>query len=181
MGAVPPAADLVLVGDSLAAGWPAERLAETVGRRAFNYGLPGDRVQNTLWRLREAFVAHLRPRQAVVVLGTNNLGDGDPPDAILRGLAEVFAVARGLWGEPGVVVVTIPRRGDPSAREADCRRVNAALMGALAPLAWARAIEADHWLGIGAQALSHLEPDRVHINAAGYDRLGAALRKELGP
>ena len=50
--AVPGAADLVVLGDSLAAAWPsADLLAARPGCVPFNFGLPGDRIQHTLWRL----------------------------------------------------------------------------------------------------------------------------------
>ena len=77
---LPRAADMVVLGDSLAASWPADLLsAAAPGRRIWNFGLPGDRLQNTLWRLAAIDTSHLRPALCLLLLGTNNLGDGDPP------------------------------------------------------------------------------------------------------
>ena len=177
--AVPPAADLVLVGDSLAAGWPPDLLAEAApGLRVFNFGLPGDRIQNTLWRLREGGMAHLRPQHTLILLGTNNSGDGDPPHAMLLGLEKLIDTVRRLWNGPEVHVVTVPWR-DSAAHEAARLRLNAALRRSLAGLGWAHAVDADQVLGTGTQALPHLEADRLHLSRAGYDRLGAALRTRL--
>jgi hypothetical protein len=81
---LPRAADLILVGDSLAAGWPTDLIAQP-WQHVFNFGLPGDRIQHTLWRLDVLPLAHLRPERVVILLGTNNLGDGDEPDTIAAG------------------------------------------------------------------------------------------------
>src|SRR4051794_24764410 len=106
--AVPERADVILMGDSLAAGWPAWMWNERLpGRAVFNFGVPGERIQNTLWRLEAIATGHLAPRWAVLLLGTNNLGDGDPPGAIAAGLAAVAARAGELWHEPGILLFTI--------------------------------------------------------------------------
>jgi lysophospholipase L1-like esterase len=169
---LPEAADLVLLGDSLAAGWPPDLItAVAPGRRVFNFGLPGDRVQNTLWRLREIPTGHLRPRDLVVLLGTNNLGDGDPPGAIAAGLELALAEARRLWAVPRTILVTIPRRGpEPGFREPDRLALNASLAGVGAEFL----IDADAVLDV-ADGTPSLLPDRLHLSEDGYKRLSAAL------
>lgn len=180
---VPSAADLVLVGDSLAAGWPADLLARAAPDGAvFNFGLPGDRIQNTLWRLGEGSVAHLRPRLVLVVLGTNNLGDGDPPGAVVEGLREVARVARRLWEEPDLILMTLPwRQTKDRQREAARLWINAALHSVSASLGRTRLIDADSVLGSGDEATTCLEGDGVHLNRAGHERLTAAIVRQLGP
>ncbi|TCM48699.1 hypothetical protein C8J36_113102 [Rhizobium sp. PP-F2F-G48] len=41
----------LLVGDSLAKFWPKTLQQERFGRSFINLGVPGDRVENILWRL----------------------------------------------------------------------------------------------------------------------------------
>jgi lysophospholipase L1-like esterase len=176
--ALPPAADLVLVGDSLAAGWPAEMVA-TAGRgqRTFNFGMPGDRIQNTLWRLAALPVDHLRPRGVLILLGTNNLGDGDEPEAIAAGIQAVIARIRRLWGEPHCILVTIPRRGPaPGFREPDRLRVNALLHHEATICGALDLIDADAvFAGTAEHRAVATEPDLLHLSLEGYKRLTAAL------
>jgi lysophospholipase L1-like esterase len=174
---LPRAADLILVGDSLAAGWPTDLIAEP-GQHVFNFGLPGDRIQHTLWRLNVLPLGHLRPERVVILLGTNNLGDGDEPDAIAAGLQAVVDRARDLWRQPECVLVTIPRRGPRNGfREADRLRTNARLALDAASSRQTDLLDADLALRIGGAGLPHVtEPDLLHLSREGYRRLGAALK-----
>jgi lysophospholipase L1-like esterase len=174
---LPRAADVILVGDSLAAGWPTDLIAEP-GQQVFNFGLPGDRIQHTLWRLDFVPLAHLRPERVVILLGTNNLGDGDAPDAIAAGLQTVIDRVRDLWGQPDCVLVTIPRRGPRGGfREADRLLTNALLARGAGTSGRTHLLNADLALRIGAAGLPQVtEPDLLHLSREGYRRLGAALK-----
>jgi lysophospholipase L1-like esterase len=176
--ALPAAADLVLVGDSLAAGWPAEMVATAApGQRIFNFGMPGDRIQNTLWRLAALSIDHLRPKGVLILLGTNNLGDEDEPEAIAAGIHAVVANVRRLWGEPHCILVTIPRRGPaPGFREPDRLRVNALLAHEATIPGALDLIDADAvFAGTAEHRTAATEPDLLHLSLAGYKRLTAAL------
>jgi lysophospholipase L1-like esterase len=170
---LPDAADLILFGDSLAAGWPRELHGQAFpGRRVWNFGLPGDRIQNALWRLGKVATAHLRPREVVLLLGTNNLGDGDPPEAI----AAVLRQALALWGDPRPVVLTVPRRGEPPGfRDADRAVLNETLRGELRAFQCATLVDADAALALASvREEPSLQPDLLHLSEAGYRRLGIA-------
>ncbi|WP_407529844.1 GDSL-type esterase/lipase family protein [Methylobacterium oryzisoli] len=171
---VPARADIVLVGDSLAAGWPSGHLPAG----AFNFGLPGDRIQTTRWRLRAVPLGHLRPRTALLWLGTNNLRDGDPVAEILAGLAALGQDLRRLWPEAALVHVTVPWRAPVLGRAAGDR---AALNAGLAALADGGLLDADALLGTEVRAARHLMADRLHLNAAGYAVMGGALVELLSP
>ena len=175
---MPDTADLILLGDSLAASWPAAFYPEAFpGRRVLNLGLTGDRVQNTLWRLGAMNIQHLRPREVVLLLGTNNLGDGDEAEAIARGIEKVLSTARLIWVEPHVFVVTVPRRGpDPGLREAERLHLNSILHTELPSSHGAVLIDADAMLDCSPPGYSSLLPDLLHLSPDGYRRLGDAFR-----
>lgn len=138
----------------------------------FNFGLPGDRVQNTLWRLDEIPTSHLRPRHVALILGTNNLADGDAPGAIAAGLATVMEKVARLWGEPLVILPAIARRrAGPLARDAQREELNRLLFAMEGPRI--RHVRSDLVLdALGADAF---EPDGIHISRLGYARLTDAL------
>lgn len=170
---VPEEADLVLLGDSNSAAWPNELLRRALPELAvFNFGLPGDRIQNTLWRLDEVETAHLRPRHVVLILGTNNLADGDGAEAIAAGLAAVIARIEALWGAPEIVLPAIAKRGaGPLARSEERIRLNALLLAMERPRL--RPVRSDLILDeLGPAAF---EPDGIHISMLGYARLTEAL------
>ncbi|MFE1598795.1 GDSL-type esterase/lipase family protein [Methylobacterium sp. ID0610] len=171
---LPPAADLVLLGDSLAAGWPAARLPAA----SFNFGLPGDRIETTRWRLRRVDLAALHPRAALLWVGTNNLGDGDPVAAILAGLAALAEELHGLWPGATLVMATLPWRAPlPGRPVADRNAVNHGIAGLARE---GRLLDAAGLLGGEAGAARALLADRLHVSEAGYARLGSALAGLLG-
>ena len=174
---VPGAADLILLGDSLAASWPVALYPEAFpSRRVLNLGLTGDRVQNTLWRLEAMNIQHLRPREIVLLLGTNNLGDGDGAEAIACGIKKVLSKVRLFWAEPRAFVVTVPRRGPgPGLREAERHRLNNILRTELPSSHGAVIIDADVALDCLPPAYLSLLPDLLHLSQDGYRRLSGAF------
>ncbi len=175
---IPDAADVILLGDSLVAAWPDALVAEAFpNRRVWNFGLPGDRIQNTLWRLETVATAHLRPREVVLLLGTNNLGDGDAADAIANGLVTLVGRIAELWGGPRIVLVTTPRRGDlPGFRNETRLAIRDQLSRDMAAMGGTILVDADDVFAEGQDEASSLLPDLLHISEAGYARLSAALR-----
>jgi lysophospholipase L1-like esterase len=74
--------DLLFVGDSITDGW---RNGEPKGgkpvwdkvwgpMKPFNIGIGGDQTQHVVWRLQQGEVAGIKPKLAVLMIGTNNLG-----------------------------------------------------------------------------------------------------------
>jgi lysophospholipase L1-like esterase len=177
--AIPDRADVILLGDSLAAGWPARMLSAIFpGHAVFNFGVPGERIQNTLWRLENVDTGHLAPRWAIILLGTNNLGDGDPAEAIAAGLSAVATKVRQLWHEPCLLLFTVPPRGaSPRFREHDRIRLNARLQEIWS--AENRSVLLDADLAFGPDPLTALDDDRLHLSLAGYDLLTGAIASHL--
>ncbi|MGX7706749.1 SGNH/GDSL hydrolase family protein [Methylobacterium sp. Gmos1] len=168
-----PAPDAVILGDSLAAGWPGPDLDRATGRPTLNLGVPGDRVQTTRWRLAAMAAFAIRPHLAIVMVGTNSFADGDNPETITAGLAALLASLRAAWAPPTLVLATLPWRASPPGRsEADRLAFNTAI----ADLARAEALLLlDCDAALGPDPATGLEADRLHLNAHGYAALGAAL------
>jgi lysophospholipase L1-like esterase len=175
---VPREADLVLIGDSLAAAWPGELLlAAALGKQIFNFGLPGDRIQNTLWRLKTIDLAHLKPQRAIILVGTNNLTDGDEPQAIATAVVSLVGAVRQLWVEADVIVVTIPSRGPPPGfREHERLHLNRLIAAAASKMEGTRVLHADGPLGIEDSDFSSLNrADLLHLSYEGYRRITVAI------
>lgn len=181
VAAIPAEADVVALGDSLVAGWPDALMQRAFpGATLFNFGFGGDRIQTALWRLDTLAVAHLRPRTCLILLGTNNLGDGDPPDAISAGLEAVAERVGALWQRPSLIVVTLPWRLPRTASgEGDRLKLNGKLLPELARRTGAILVESDRAFRHHEAAL-HLEEDGLHVSPSGYDRLTRLLSETLG-
>ena len=125
--------DLIFVGDSITQGW--EGAGKEVWnryysqRKALNLGVGGDWTQHVLWRLDNGNLEGVRPKAAVVMIGTNNSGKGrHAPPEILEG---VVAVVRKLQDKvPGIKVLLLgvfPRGEKFNAQRGDLQQVNQAL------------------------------------------------------
>lgn len=113
LGTVPDQADVVLVGDSLMANWPADMARRQFrSQHVWNFAVGGSVTQNTLWQLGKLGATTLRPREVVVLVGTNNLTRDDMPAcAIAAGIKAVAEAVHATWPTATTHVVGIPPRG----------------------------------------------------------------------
>ena len=175
-GSLPAKADTVILGDSLAVAWPASLLSAVfVAKTVFNFGVPGERIQNTLWRLKALGTAHLRPEAVVLFLGTNNLGDGDPPGEVAVGIAQVIETAARLWGSPKFLLITVPRRWDAREHESERLMLNESLRQRYERDRKVCLVEADGVLDPAARHIQFYEADGLHLAPEAYKALTRQL------
>ena len=109
--------DIIFIGDSITARW-LEAGREVwnkyyAPRHSLDFGIGGDKTQNVLWRLDNLAIQGLRPKVAVVMIGTNNLANHS--DEIADGVKAVLAKARAVF--PGVKIILVSIM--PNARAND--------------------------------------------------------------
>lgn len=108
--------DLLMIGDSITHGW------ETSGkyvwdkyytsRNAVNMGFSGDRTQHVLWRLRNGEIEGIKPKLAVLMIGTNNSnGDDNTARQIADGIKAIVCQLRTKLPETKVLILAIFPRG----------------------------------------------------------------------
>ncbi|OYW21544.1 MAG: GDSL family lipase, partial [Planctomycetales bacterium 12-60-4] len=127
--------DLIFLGDSITAGWENEGKdvwdTHFAPLHAVNLGIGGDRTQNVLWRLDNGNIAGIRPKLAVVMIGTNN-SDRNTPEEIAAGVTAIVRKLRQKLLTTRVLLLGIFPRG---ANNDDPRRqVNAATNAIIANL-----------------------------------------------
>src|SRR6266498_273844 len=177
------AVDLLLLGDSLAQGWPTD-LAQTLTRsgRVANWGVGGDETQTVLWRLSAPQARGLAPKAIVLLLGANNLFfRGDKPCAIAAGIEAVLHRITELWPKTYVLLVEVTPtyRGDIH-RENERLALNGLLRDM--PNRKPRLVTVngdDIFACDGKNACPNLAPDLLHFSAAGYQTLSARIRPVL--
>jgi lysophospholipase L1-like esterase len=91
--------EVLFIGDSITDAWRSgkqkaiwdERFAPL---KAANFGISGDRTQHLLWRLQNGELEGISPKVAVLMIGTNNIGQKDPET-----MASAFAGIRAVVAE----------------------------------------------------------------------------------
>ncbi len=173
------ACDLIFIGDSITFGWDGQLWKEHFApRRALNYGIPGDTVENVLYRLDYPGLHELQPKVAVILIGTNNSG---PAAETAKSILAVVNKTRALFPSAKIVLMDLL----PTARRtALVTAVNDLIQGYAdnktvfrLNLGERMTPEGDSWLGLG--------PDKLHLTAAGYaiwqDMLAPLLVQFMGP
>jgi lysophospholipase L1-like esterase len=179
-------AEVVFLGDSITYGWGEEGredlgkpswLAEFAPLKAANFGFSGDQTQHLLYRIENGELDG-HPRVAVVLIGTNNLSEGQSPEATASGVAAVVDAIHEVSPTTRVLLVgLLPRLpGADGPYSAGVKQVNAIVRG------WSREAEVE-FLDAGAAFLKpdgqldwDLSLDGLHPSAKGYRALADVLR-----
>ncbi|MCM5558355.1 GDSL-type esterase/lipase family protein [Pleomorphomonas sp. JP5] len=187
----PEWADIVLIGDSLFAGWRSDLPAAFPSSSIYDFAVGGDRAPNVLWRLESTDLSSLRPLAAALLIGTNDLAAGTPACAVATGIETIVERLQVIWPKTPVFVLTIPPRGADfhalDDRRLEVNRAIATLADRL-PNVHAVAIDDDAFTcgqydksrqaNAAAQRLScgNYADDNLHFSTAGYVVLGNTLR-----
>jgi beta-glucosidase len=171
--------DLIFIGDSITEGWDRALWAKYYGaRHALNYGVGGDTTQNVLARLQYPGLKTLKPRVAVILIGTNNTRN--TPEDIDAGVQAVVDATKADF--PGIKVILLDIL--PTARETDRMAAANQLISNISDeksvfrldLSPKMPKEGDNWKG--------LLPDRLHLTKEGYqiwaENMEPLLSKLLG-
>lgn len=179
-----PDAEIVFIGDSITAHLSDEGRFDTLpglaGRKALNLAVPGDQTENVLWRLDRLDLASLKPRQAVLLIGTNNLRGDDTACDILAGIDAILQRARTAWPAAQLVVVGILPRGPGMQFAIERRRdVNASLRAASAMAGFTFVDPTEAFLCGGGNTCGYFQDDLLHLLPAGYAHYWSVLRPAL--
>lgn len=115
--------DLIFLGDSITQGWNDNAVWKKYygSRKAMNAGIGGDQTQHVLWRLDNGNIDGIKPKLAVIMIGTNNSG-GNTSEDIAAGIKAIVARLRAKLPETKILLLGIFPRGDkPDNRQ---RQVN---------------------------------------------------------
>ncbi|MCQ4159163.1 GDSL-type esterase/lipase family protein [Roseomonas sp. GC11] len=173
----------VFLGDSLVQGWfPAIFQQFYAHRAAANLGVGGDFTQGLLARLAQGhWPASLRPRLAVILIGTNNLQYGGAPADVALGIAEAVRFIRARSPQTRILLVGLLPRGDTAAEplRRGIEQVNA-LIARCADQSHVFFSDAGTLLVDGQGRLSRdIAFDSLHLTMVGYALLSAGLEAQI--
>lgn len=176
---------LIFIGDSITHAWESagkETWAKHYTKRnAVNLGIGGDRTQHVLWRLDNGNVKNIKPKAAVVMIGTNNSGkDRNSAEEMIDGITAVVDKIHEKLPETKILLLDIFPRGQRiNDQRGKILQVNQVL---------SRLDARPHvtFLRIGQNFLSEdgsipkqIMPDFLHLTPKGYEMWAKAIEPTL--
>ena len=182
--------DLAFIGDSITQGW--EGRGKSVWqkyydkRNAINLGIGGDRTEHVIWRLTHGNLGKIKPKVAVVMIGTNNTGHFlQDPGEVAMGVKRILEILQERLPETQIVLHGIFPRGSGPLDEK--RLNNIAINQKIRRYADGDRIRflevGDQFLQADGTISKEIMPDQLHLSTEGYQRWANALEptlKELG-
>jgi len=178
-------AQVIFIGDSITQGWEGEGkevwAKYYAQRNAVNLGIGGDRTQHVLWRLDHGNLDGLKPRAAVVMIGTNNSnGEDNTVEQIADGVAAIVKQLREKLPQTKVLLLAIfPRSENPSPQRGKILQVNQIVQ----KLADDQSV---FWIDFGYKFVNRdgtiphdLMPDYLHLSRRGYEIWAEAIEDRL--
>jgi lysophospholipase L1-like esterase len=114
------AGDVVFLGDSITHGWEGQPKAWQEHFGAFNpvnLGIGGDQTGHVLWRITDGKeLENLKPKAAVIMIGTNNTG-GHTAEQIAGGIKAIVEELKRQKPGIKVLVLGVFPRGNPGDAE----------------------------------------------------------------
>jgi len=176
--------DLVFIGDSITQGW--ERNGKVVWakhygkRNAVNLGIGGDRTQHVIWRLDNGNLKGIKPKLAVIMIGTNNSGSNTPAEIA----AGVTAIVRQLQKKTPqtqiLLLATFPRGKNPSDARRQVNEKSNAIVAKLAKDENVTYLDiGDKFLGEDGSLSKEIMPDLLHLSKKGYQIWADSIEAEV--
>ena len=184
--------DLVFMGDSITQGWEGagkEVWRKFYGeRKAGNLGISGDRTEHLTWRLEHGNLEGQAPKVAVIMIGTNNLGNTKhSPQAVVAGITRVVETVQKASPQTEILLLGIFPRGEQpdNPHRAQIKQINEQI----SQLAEGEPEEGQggvHFLDIAETFLEEdgtlskqVMPDFLHLSPEGYERWAKAIEPTL--
>ena len=177
--------DLIFIGDSITQGWegdPGKDVWQKFygSRKAMNAGIGGDRTQHVLWRLEHGNIDGIKPKLAVVMIGTNNSGADSPGDIAAGIMAIVEKLREKLPGTKILLLGVFPR--GPNGED-EKRQVNVATNNIIKSLDDGKKVFyldiSDEFLGDDGKLSKQIMPDLLHLSTRGYEIWAEAIEPKV--
>ena len=151
--------------------WEADVWQKYYGeRKAMNAGIGGDRTQHVLYRLDHGNIDGLKPKLAVIMIGTNNSGT-DSSEDIAAGIKAIVEKLRTERPETKILLLGIFPRG-PDAEDAK-RKVNIGANEIAKQLDDGQSVTyldiSDKFLESDGTLSKEIMPDLLHLSPKGYE------------
>jgi N-acetylglucosamine-6-sulfatase/beta-glucosidase len=185
--------DVIFLGDSITQGWEGQKAwKELAAFKPVNLGISGDRTGGVLWRITDGGeIKDLKPKAAVIMIGTNNLSGGHTPEQIAGGIKAIIDELKS--SKPGIKVLLLGvfPRGSKAHAVGEAKAVPASKLNpGIAKINELIAKFDDgktvFFKDIGKEFLdaegglpAAMMPDYLHLSARGYEAWARAIKGDL--
>ncbi len=179
--AATPDTELIFIGDSITHSWESQGASGTWNKyfgkyKPLNLGYSGDRTENVLWRFANGEIDGIKPKLAVVMIGTNNTDGVHFPTAntgpeIAEGIIKICqGLRRKLPGTKVLLLGIFPRGENPedTQRAAGIEASAIASQIATGDNGIFYLDISDSFLNADGTMNKHIMPDYLHPSPAGY-------------
>jgi enterochelin esterase family protein len=178
--------DLLFVGDSITHNW--EKAGKAVFRKYYrkrntlNIGFSGDRTEQVLWRFQNGAIDDIKPKLAVLMIGTNNTGHRmDPADETALGVKFILSELKNRLPETKILLLGIfPRDADTKGKH---RILNDEINAKIKTFADDKNVffldVSDKFLDDEGGLSKKIMPDLLHPNAKGYNIWAKAMEPTI--
>jgi lysophospholipase L1-like esterase len=170
---------VVFLGDSIIQGWKSLP-QDFPNLKVANRGIGGDTTRGVLYRL-NADVLALKPKAVVLLIGTNDLGNGADPADVADNIEAILTAIKNYNPNVPVIVCKVLPRGTPESHYAEkIEKLNALVENFVQTRS--NFYECDTWSIFADEngySTKDIFPDLLHPNATGYARWTAALKPVL--
>src|SRR5438105_5063197 len=118
--------DVIFLGDSITHGWEGQKAwQEHFGSfKPVNLGIGGDQTGHVLWRITEGHeLENLKPKAAVIMIGTNNIG-GHTAQQIAGGIKAIVEELKHQKPHLKILVLGVFPRGGSSDAERSLEQIS---------------------------------------------------------
>lgn len=190
--------DLLMIGDSITHSWERAGLYAWelfyADRNAVNLGFSGDKTENVLWRLEDIDFSTIKPRLAVLMIGTNNSNGGYTTGQIADGIVAITRSLRQELPETRVLILNIfPRgTGNKDVRKAMGESIEIGpqwvFVNEASEMAAKQVVDGEwvHFLDINDRFLDldgvlerDIMPDFLHLSEKGYALWASAMEPTI--
>jgi len=174
--------DVLFLGDSITDAWRGGAAKPTwekyfVPLKAANFGIGGDRTEHVLWRISNGELEGIRPKVAVLMIGTNNSG-GNSAEQIAAGIKAIVHKIGELSPQTKILLLGVFPRGAKAGTPV--REKIAAINKDIAKLDdGGKHVK---YLDIGSKFTKEdgtltkdIMPDFLHLSGRGYEIWGEAI------
>jgi beta-glucosidase len=177
--------DLLFIGDSITQAW--EDAGKDVWeknyakRKAVNLGISGDSTQAVLWRLDNGNIDGIKPKAAVIMIGTNNSNGEDYSVAeIAEGITAIVKKLRDRLPDTQILLLGIfPRGEQPNSVRGKVLQVNQIIQN-LDDKKHVHFLDIGHrFVNADGSISKDIMPDFLHLTTKGYEIWADAIEKKL--
>ena len=184
--------DLVFIGDSITDAWRGGQQNKLYVERwgkmnPYNIGISGDETQHVLWRIEHGELDGLKPKVAVMMIGTNNIGNRNQMSAAdtAKGIECLVTAIKGKLPDTKLLLLGVFPRADKAPEvNAKVKEINATIAKLDDGGRTVKFMDiGDKFLNDKSELPKEIMPDLLHPNFKGYtiwaDAIGPVIEEMM--